>query len=85
MAKQAAKDAGENKPAKQTKPVAKQAAKDAGENVFVVSCDCPTDLAFNPCTIVADDAEHARERFLRKNGIVDTDHPITIEPAKDDQ
>lgn len=45
---------------------------------FEVACNCPTPLDANPWRCVADDADQARERFFRRNGINGTDHEVTV-------
>ena len=48
---------------------------------FTVECNCPTPLSENPCTLTAVNEADALEQFKQRNGITDTDHPITVTPG----
>lgn len=55
--------------------------------LYKVTCEgCPTPLAANPFTVAAAGVAEAVTKFKLRNGISDTDHPITAvvvdEPAK---
>ena len=85
LLEQASGSEAQNQDAATSEAQAKEAqAKEAGKTKgkackqFEVSCECPTELAFNPLKISAADEEEAKKRFFRRNGIVDTDHPVTV-------
>jgi hypothetical protein len=45
--------------------------------LYSVACNAPTPLAKNPYECMADDEADAVAKFKARNGIADTDHPIT--------
>jgi len=47
---------------------------------YKVTCDCTTPLDANPFLVEAENEPDAVAKFKSRNGIVSTDHPITVTP-----
>lgn len=62
-----------------SEPVEKKEVKPiSDQKQYLVSCDCPTPLAENPCECLASSDADAVAKFKRKNGIVETTHNIEV-------